>query len=281
MNAFGADVTILEYMSDILPIFDKDIMKRLAMFLKKKGIKIQTEVKVNQVEKCDGGLSVLTESKKGEADYECDAVLVATGRKINIEGLNLGGIGIKYHPSGIWVDEKFSTNIPGIYAVGDVIGGQMLAHVASGEGKAAVENMMGLKGYINYSVVPNCVFTFPEVACVGMTEEEINLKGISAVTSKFMFGANGKALTMGEEEGFVKIIADKNTKKIIGVHIMGPHACDLIHEAALAMENDLTVHEISRTIHAHPTLSEAFIEAVEGIDGRAIHIAPSRLKRSV
>jgi dihydrolipoamide dehydrogenase len=160
-----------------------------------------------------------------------------------------------------------------------VIGGLMLAHVASDEGKAAAENIMGLTGHINYDAIPNCIFSFPEIAVVGLNEEEAKARGISCKTGKFLFGANGKALTMGEEEGFIKVLAKTDTGEIIGVHIMGPHASDLIHEAVLMVDKKLTVEAVSKTVHAHPTLSEALIEAVLGVEGRAIHSAPTRVKQ--
>ncbi len=277
-NALGTQVTVVEYMPQILPSLDGDISKRLALALKKKGITLETEVQVKEILQRENGLVVLGEGKKGELVLSGESILVSTGRAINTEGLNLEAVGIEYDKKGIKVNESYETTVPGIYAIGDVIGGQMLAHVASEEGKAAVENMMGLKGHMNYSAVPGCVFTFPEVAAVGVSEEEVKSRGITYSSSKFLFGANGKALTMGEEEGFVKVMAD-DTGKVIGVHIMGPHASDLIHEAALAIENGLTVSQVAKTIHAHPTLSEAFAEAAMGTENRAIHMVPQRPRK--
>lgn len=277
-NALGTRVTVVECMPQILPSLDGDISKRLALALKKKGITLETEVRVKEILHRENGLVVSAEGKKGELMLPAESVLVSTGRAVNTKDLNLDAVGVEYDKKGIKVNESYETHVPGIYAIGDVIGGQMLAHVASEEGKAAVENMMGLKGHMNYSAVPGCVFTFPEVAAVGVSEEEAKSRGITYSSSKFLFGANGKALTMGEEEGFVKVMAD-DTGKVIGVHIMGPHASDLIHEAALAVENGLTVSQVAKTIHAHPTLSEAFVEAAMGTENRAIHMVPQRPRK--
>ena len=278
-NALGSQVTVIEFLPRILANMDGEISKRIALSLKKKGINIENETRVKQIMKCENGFEILAEGKKGENLIQTEVVLVSTGRIANVDGLNLDLLGIEYDRKGIKVDESYRTNIPGIYAIGDVIGGQMLAHVASEEGKAAVENIMGLKGHMNYDTVPGCVFTFPEVAAVGLSEEDAKGKGINFRSSKFMFGANGKALTMREEEGFVKVMAETQTGKIVGVHIMGPHASDLIHEAVLAVGNKMTSDDISRIVHAHPTLSEAFMEAALGIENKAIHMPPQKSKQ--
>jgi dihydrolipoamide dehydrogenase len=277
-NAFGTKVTVIEFLPRILPAIDEDIVKRLTPSLKKRGIRIETGTKVKHITKGSSGLTVFAEGKAGELEIEAGSVLVSTGRKPNTNGLNLDAVGVEYDRRGIKVDEKYMTSIEGIYAIGDITGGQMLAHVASEEGKAAAENMLGLCGHVNYDCVPACVFAFPEIASVGLMEEEAKTRGIEYNTGKFMFGANGKAMTMGEEEGFVKVLAEVESKRIIGVQIMGPHASDLIHEAALAVENKLTVSDIEKTIHAHPTLPEAFQEAVAGIEGRALYLAPLKRK---
>jgi len=277
-NALGSQVTVVEFLPRILANMEGEISKKLALSLKKKGISIETDTKVMQISKGKESFSVLTEGKKGENVICADAVLVSTGRAPNLDDLKLDLLGIEYDRKGIKVDETYQTNIPGIYAIGDVIGGQMLAHVASEEGIAAVDNVMGLKGHMNYDAVPSCVFTFPEIATVGLSEEEAKLKGIDYRSSKFLFGANGKALTIGEEEGFVKVLVETQTKRIIGVHIMGPHASDLIHEAVLAIGYKMTADDITRIVHAHPTLSEAFMEAALGIENRAIHMPPKKLK---
>lgn len=275
-HAFGTKVTVMEFLPSILPSTDGEIVKRLTLALKKMGIKVETGIKVKEICKNNQGLTVLAEGKKGETSLNTDVVLVSTGRSINVDGLNLESVGIEYDRTGIMVNDKYETNIPGIYAIGDVIGGKMLAHVASDEGIAAVDNIIGHPSHINYDAIPSCVFSFPEVATVGLTEEETKEKGIKYLVSKFMFGANGKALTMGEGEGLIKVIACEETKKILGVHIMGPHASDLIHEATLAINSKLKASDIVSTVHAHPTLAETFLEAVSGIENRAIHAVPRK-----
>ena len=277
-SALGSKVTVVEFLPRILANMEGEISKKLVFALKKKGISIETDTKVIQISEGQESLSILTEGKKGENVICADAFLVSTGRVPNVEDLKLEMLGIVYDSKGIQVDETYQTNVPGIYAIGDVIGGQMLAHVASEEGIAAVEHIMGLKGHMRYDAVPGCVFTFPEIAAVGLSEEDARGKGIDYISSKFLFGANGKALTIGEEEGFVKVLAETQTKEIIGVHIMGPHASDLIHEAVLAVENKMTTEDISSVIHAHPTLSEALMEAALGIENKAIHMQPKKPK---
>ena len=273
-NSFGSKVTIIEFMPSILPLIDGEIVKELTSILRKKGIKIETGAKVKKISKDKDKLRVIAEGENGEFQVECETVLLSTGRELDDGGLNLKNLGIIYDKKGIKVDKNYCTSISGIYAIGDSIGGIMLAHVASEEGKVAVENMMGLKTYIDYDIIPSCVFTFPEIAAVGITEDQAKAKGISYKVSKFMFSWNGKALTMGESEGFIKIIASADEKEILGAHIMGPCASDLIHEAVLAMKNMISIDEIATTIHAHPSLSEAFLEAITGVEGRAIHMAP-------
>lgn len=275
-NAFGSKVTVVEFLPKVLENMDSEISKKLALSLKKKGIGVETEARVIEIIKTKDSLSIVTNGKKGETLISSEAVLIATGRAPNVDELNLESLGIAYDKKGVKVDENLQTNIPGIYAIGDVIGGQMLAHVASEEGIMAVDNIMGLKKQINYYAIPSCVFTFPEIAAVGLSEEEAKNKGIEYCSSKFLFGGNGKALSIGEGEGFIKVLASAQDKNIIGVHIMGPHASDLISEAVLAVKNKMTVSDISSVVHAHPTLSEAFKEAVMGIENRAIHVVPSK-----
>lgn len=273
-QAFGTQVTIVELLPRILPTVDEEIVRRLTPLLKKKGIKIETGVKVQEIAQEADGLKILAEGKQGPRQYFGDLVLVSAGRKANIENLNLSDLGITYDQGGIKVDSQYATSVPGIYAIGDVIGGQMLAHVASEQGKTFAENIFGSGAQVNYDAVPSCVFSFPQVAAAGLTEEEAKTRGISYTVSKFMFAANGKALTMGETDGLVKVIAEEHSKKIIGVHILGPQASDLIHEGVLAIHNGLNAEEIGNAIHAHPTLAESFHEAVLGLNDRAIHMIP-------
>ena len=279
-NSFGSDVTVIEFMPRILHQVDKDLVLRLNTSLRKSGMKLATNMKVQEIRQAEGGLlEVLALGQSGPEIFSAAKILLATGRGINIEGLNLEAIGVEYDRKGIKVDQKFATNVKGVYAIGDVIGGHMLAHVASEEGKACVENILGLNGHINYDCVPAIVFTSPEIATVGLSEEEALARGIPISVSKFMLGANSKAVAMGEELGLVKVLAREPSKEVIGVHVLGSHASSLIHEAALAVEHKLTVNDIARTIHAHPTISEAFLEAVLGLDDRAIHAAPRRSSR--
>lgn len=273
-NALGTKVTVIEYLPSILAQVDSDITKRLTVSLKKKGMDINTSIKVKKLEKNDKGYNIHAEGKKGEVTFEAEKVLISAGRTPMVNGLNLESLGIDFTGKGISVDGNYETNIKGIYAIGDVNGKIMLAHAASHQGIAVAERIMGVNEAIKEEVVPNCIFVFPEIAAVGISEEEAKAKGIEYSTSKFMFGANGKALTLGEGEGFIKVIASEG--KLIGVHIMGPHASDLIHEGTLAISKGMSIEDIKYTVHAHPTLSEAFLEAILGLKGEAIHIVPPR-----
>lgn len=275
-NAMGSKVSVI-ISSAVLKRMDSEIQKRLQASLRKKGIKFYKKGRAGRIEKENGLFAVYTNGIDGKegVKIEGDSVLIASGRKPNVDGINLEGVGVEFDSKGIKVDESFETNVKGIYAIGDVIGRMLLAHVASNHGISVAEHIMGIESKINHDVVPDCVFTFPEVAGVGITEDAAKREGINYKTSKSLFASNGKALSLGETEGFVKVIADENDY-VIGVHIMGPHASDLIHEGTLAISNHLKVDDIAKTIHAHPTLSEAFDEAVLGINGKAIHMAPSK-----
>lgn len=275
-NAFGSEITIIETQPTLIPNADKDISKRIQSMLKKQGVKLMLNTRVDKLESFSDNVKLHVTSKTEDKHFCADKVLISTGRQPVTEGLNLEQNNIKYNKKGICVNAHYQTNVPSVYAIGDVIGGIMLAHVASEEGKTAIEHMVGISHNINYQAVPSAVFTFPEIAWIGLTEKETKDSHIEYSTSKFYFRANSKALTLGESEGFIKIIADKIKGKLLGVHIIGPHASDLIHEASLAITNGLTAHDIEKTIHAHPTLSEAFHEAVLGLDGLAIHAAPKR-----
>lgn len=273
-NSMGTKVTVVEFLPNILGNVDSDIVKRFQVSVKKKGISINTSCKVTKIEKTDGGFKVCAEGKKGEIQIDSEKVLISTGRIPSIEGLNLENAGIEYDKKGIKTDENYETNIKGIYAIGDVNGKVMLAHAASYQGIKAAEAINSIHNRAANPVIPGCIFVFPEIATAGITEDEAKANGMEYKASKFMFGANGKALTLGEPEGFVKVISSSDI--IIGVHIMGPHASDLIHEGVLAIANKLDVDAVINTIHAHPTLSESFSEAVAGLKGEAIHIAPLR-----
>ena len=273
-QSFGAKVTVVEFMPHIIPNVDVEITTRLKGLLEKRGIAIMTGSKVEKIEKKGGRLSVQVDAGGKKQVLSCRQVLVSTGREMDAEGLNLDGAGVRYDRKGIKVDENYETNVPGIYAIGDVTGRVMLAHVASEEGKAAVERMAGEKTQVDYSLIPNSIFTFPDVSSIGLSEEQAKEQGIDYITSKYQFSGNGKALTMGDAEGMVKVIASKDKSRLLGVHIIGPNASDLIAEAAIAMNGMFTAEEAANVMHGHPTLSEAFDEAVSNLLGKAIHMPP-------
>ena len=272
-RALGVEVTVVEMLPRILLPIDEEIARRLTMNLKKKGIEILTDCKVKEIKKNNQNLEVLVSTSEGEKKLETEKVLLAAGRVPELGNIDVQGLDIELDGRAIKVDEKMRTNIFGIYAVGDVVGKIMLAHVASREGIVAVENISGKEVLMDYKVVPNCVFSMPEVASVGLTEEEARKEIDNIKVSKFPFMANGKALGMGETEGMVKIIADGDTLELLGLHILGAHASDLIAEGTLALSMEATAEEIINTIHAHPTLAEAIAEAAEGITGKPIHLA--------
>ncbi len=277
-NSMGTKVSVIEFMPSILPQVDSDLTKRLVPLLKKKGMEINVSTKVMRIEKEEDNFLIYCEGKKGEIVIEAKDVLIAVGRNPVINGLDIEKVGINFDKKGICVDENNETNIKGIYAVGDVNGKIMLAHAASHQGIKTVEHILGIDNTKKVDIIPNCIFIFPEISSVGITEEEAKNKNIEYKTSKFMFGANGKALTLGEPEGMVKVISSTKSgkDKILGVHIMGAHASDLIHEAVLAINNDMDIEDIISTVHAHPTLSEVFLEAVMGLKGESIHMIPSK-----
>ncbi len=276
----GTKVTLLA--SRILKDMDREISRRLPMFFKKQGMEVFTDIRAREIQKDGDGLKVIAKYKEKDEEVEvkADYVLIASGRKPVIENLGLEDLGIEFDRSGINVDENFETNVKGIYAIGDVNNlGIQLAHVASAQGTFVVETILGEEPEVNLDVWPSCIFTLPEVSFVGMTEDELKEKKIDFNSSKFLFSANGKALSLEEGEGFIKVFSSKEDDKLLGVTILGAHANDLIHEGALVISNGLGVDAIKRTIHAHPTLSEAFMESVEGLHDRAIHMAPPRKKR--
>lgn len=238
-----------------------------------------TGTKLESIEKSDAGLVVKADNGKEVVSIECDQVLVATGRAIDVEGMGLDKIGVTYDRKGIKVDENFETNVKGIYAIGDVIGNMMLAHVAMEEGTACVERMNGMNSSVNYNLVPSAVFTFPEIAGVGKTESQVKESGIAYKVGKFQLSGNGKALTMHDTDGMIKIIATENLDEILGVHIIGPNASDMLAEAAADMEALLTVEEAAGAMHGHPTLSEAYEETLTLLLGRGIHSMPVRKKK--
>ncbi|CFX18344.1 Dihydrolipoamide dehydrogenase [Syntrophomonas zehnderi OL-4] len=274
-NSFGSRVTVLEYAPQILNTLDSELIKRSNVIFKRQGIEIHTGTKVQSIQVAEGGLQVTAVNPKGTLIKEAALVLVAAGRKPVTDGLNLAKLGITTGHGFIQVDENFETNVKGIYAIGDVIGAPMLAHVASEEAMVAVERMAGLDSRVSYHAVPGCIFTFPEIATVGISEDQAKQQGIDYQTGKFQFGANGKAMTLGETDGLVKVIADQEDT-IIGVHIMGPHASDLILEATLMVKNRMKINDVKGVIHPHPTLGETLAEAIAAVKGTAIHLQPPR-----
>lgn len=275
-SAFGSQVTVLEYQPELLPAMDLELGKRLRVFMKKQKIIIHTGTVVERIESPYSPWQVTATGKYGAIHVQADRVLIATGRKAYTDGLNLHQLGIVTDDRGfIRVDRHMATNIEGVYAIGDVTGGAMLAHAASAEGVAAVENMAGIMATVPYHAIPACVFTSPEIASVGLSEEEAKSGRIAFRTGKCQFAGNGKALAMGEPDGMIKVLADQEDS-IIGVHIIGPHASDLIMEGTLLVQNRMKVHEVAGIIHPHPTLSEALLEAVLDVKGEAIHLSPPR-----
>lgn len=265
----GAKVTVLEAMPGILPGMDGEIVKQADRIFRKQGFDIRTGTKVTGAER-DGDRVVV--SMEGAEPVEADYLLVAVGRRAYTEGMGFEEAGIRLERGVIQVDERYHTGVAGIYAIGDAIGGRMLAHKAEEEGVAAAENIAGKQGHVNYAAVANVVYTWPEIASVGMTEEEAKEKGIEYATGKFPWLANGRAKAMGETDGLVKVLADAKTDRLLGIHILGPRASDLIAEAALALEFEGSAEDIARSVHAHPTLPEALKEAAMGVAGRTIHL---------
>ncbi|MFH5778437.1 dihydrolipoyl dehydrogenase [Heyndrickxia oleronia] len=274
LNDFGVEVTVIEYADRIVPTEDHEISKEAARILKKKGVKIVTSAKVLseslQIENTQ--VSISAEVKGEQQSFKGEKILVSVGRQANTENIGLQNTEIQVEKGFIQVNEYFQTKESHIYAIGDVIGGLQLAHVASHEGIVAVEHIAGEKpDPIDYSLISKCIYSNPEMASVGLTEQEAKDKGYHLKVGKFNFRAIGKALVYGEADGFVKIIADKDTDDILGVHMIGPHVTDMISEAGLARVLDATPWEVAHTIHPHPSLSEAIGEAALAVDGKAIH----------
>ena len=273
-SRLGSEVTVIEYLDHITPGMDKEISKEFQKILNKQGIKFRLNSKVNSVNKQSNSLIVeFTDNKTSKTEKaEADKVLVAVGRKPYTEGLNLSKIGIKKDKKGrIEVNEKLQTSVKNIYAIGDVIKGPMLAHKAEDEGIAVAEVIAGQAGHVNYDVIPGVIYTSPEVATVGKTEEQLKSEKISYKVGKFPFLANSRAKVNNETDGFVKILADDKTDKVLGVHIIGSHCGNMIAEMALAMEFGASAEDIARTCHAHPTHTEAIKEAALAVDKRPIH----------
>ena len=273
-SRLGSEVTVIEYLDHITPGMDREISDEFKKILSKQGINFKMSSKVNNVQSTNSGVSInYTDLKNSkEETIEFDKVLVSVGRKPYTEGLNLSKIGVKKDNKGrIEVDAKLQTSVKNIFAIGDVIKGPMLAHKAEEEGIAVAEILAGQAGHVNYDVIPGVIYTSPEVASVGKTEEQLKNENQSYKVGKFPFLANSRAKVNNETEGFVKILADSKTDKVLGVHIIGPHCGDMIAEMALAMEFGASAEDIARTCHAHPTHTEAIKEAALAVDKRPIH----------
>ena len=271
----GSEVTVVEYLDRVLPGMDGEVGKQFQRILTKQGLAFKLSTKVTGVEVGKKGAKVSVEPAAGGQSevLEADVVLVAIGRVPYTEGLGLETVGVQVDDRGrIQTDSHFATNVTGIYAIGDVIAGPMLAHKAEDEGVAIAEMLAGQSGHVNYGVIPNVVYTFPEVASVGKTEEELKKDGVAYNAGKFPFTANGRAKANGTTDGFVKILADAASDRVLGVHIVGADAGNLIAEVAVAMEFGASSEDIARTCHAHPTLTEAVKEAALAVAKRAIHV---------
>ena len=272
-SRLGAEVHVVEFLENITPGMDKEISQEFMKILKKQGIKFHMQNKVEAIKKNNYGAIVTTSDKDGKKNnFDCDVVLISVGRKPNTNNLNLETVGVKLdEKKRIKTDKNFKTNISNIYAIGDVIKGPMLAHKAEDEGIAVAENIAGQSGHVNYDTIPGVIYTTPEVASIGKTEEQLKDMKIEYKIGKFSFMANSRAKAIDDSEGFVKILADAKTDKILGAHLIGPHAGELIAEIGVAMEFGASSEDIARTCHAHPTFSEAVKEAALSVDKRAIH----------
>ena len=272
-SRLGTEVQVIEFLDHITPEMDKEISTEFMKILKKQGIKFELKTKVEKIIKSKNGVIIETFSKEGKKNkFEADVVLISVGRRPYTKNLNLEKMGVELDKRGsVKVNKNFQTNIKNIYAIGDVIEGPMLAHKAEEEGIAVAELISGQSGHVNYDTIPGVVYTSPEVASIGKTEEQLKEKGINYKIGKFPFLANSRAKAIDESEGFVKILADSTTDKVLGVHIIGQHAGEMIAEMSVAMEFGASSEDIARTCHAHPTFSEAIKEAALSVEKRQIH----------
>ena len=272
-SRLGTEVHVVEFLENITSGMDKEISQEFMKILKKQGIKFHMRNKVENIKKNNSGATVITSDKDGKKNnFDCDVFLISVGRKPNTEGLNLESVGVELDQrKRIKTNENFQTNLDNIYAIGDVIVGPMLAHKAEDEGIAVAENIAGQSGHVNYNTIPGVIYTSPEVATVGKTEEQLKEEKIDYKIGKFSFMANSRAKAIDDTEGFIKILAEAKTDKVLGAHLIGPHAGELIAEICVAMEFGASSEDIARTCHAHPTFSEAVKEAALSVDKRAIH----------
>lgn len=273
-SRLGAKVTVVEYLDRILPGMDGEVAKQFQRILEKQGFGFMLGSKVTKVETAGSGATVTVEpAAGGEAKtLNADIVLVAIGRRPNTDGLGLEAAGVATERGRVVIDDHFKTNVPGIYAIGDVVRGPMLAHKAEDEGVAVAEIIAGKHGHVNYDAIPGIVYTSPEVASLGRTEEELKAAGVDYKVGKFPFTANGRARAMRQTDGFVKVLADAKTDRVLGCHIIGPRAGDLIAEVTVLMEFGGSSEDLARTCHAHPTLAEAVKEAAMAVEKRQIHM---------
>jgi dihydrolipoamide dehydrogenase len=274
LNGLGAKTTVVEMMPSLIPMFDEDLGAELGRQFKKQGIDVVLGATVEKAEKSKTGWKCFVKGASGTQEIEAEVVLLGVGRKANTDGMNLEKVGVKMHKRGIEVaNDMMQTHTPNIYAVGDVIGKIQLAHVASMEGVVAAENAIKGEGKLmDYKAVPNCVYTVPEIASVGLSEGEAKAQGFDVVTGKFNFRSNGKAMAAAEQEGFVKVVAEKKYGEVLGMCIIGAHATDLIHEGVAAIKLEATLDYMVDTIHAHPTMAEVILEAFESAaHGKSIH----------
>lgn len=267
-RTFGAEVTIVEMMERLLPTEDEDVAKKIEQIFKKRGVRIFTRTKVEKIEKVSGGINAFLGNGSSAT---AEKALICVGRQPNSNGLGLENAGIECNKGWIKIDRNFRTNVSNIYAAGDIKGGILLAHVASKEGIAAAEAISGKEISLDYNAVPNCIFTHPEIASVGLTENRAKAQGINARSRKFLFSAIGKSHILGETEGFVKLVVDDDKDTILGAQIVGPHATELIAELSLCVQFGITSEKLTSVIHAHPTLSEVIQEASEAVHNKAIH----------
>lgn len=272
--ALGSGVTIVEMMPRLLPCEDEEISIFLERELSKRGVQRLLGASVTHVDKTNGDVTVDLDTG---ASLTCDAIVVSVGRRCNTRAIGLEEVGVQLGSQGeIIVNEFLETNVPGVYAVGDVVGKPTLAHVASAQGKVAVENIVGKKKTVNYDVVPAGIFTLPEIGRVGLTERQVRDQGISPKIGRFRYAGLGKAHAVGDPVGLVKILADPATDRVLGAHLIGTHAADLVHEAAFAMQVQATATHVAEMIHAHPTHAEALMEAAEDVEGLAVHLPRKR-----
>lgn len=274
-NSLGTKVTVVEFQERILPSEDKEITAELLKIMKRQGVKFKLATKVLGIFKSSNGLETRIQSEGEEISLLSETVLVAVGRTLGGVSSDIGALGIEVTKGAIVVNDRMETNLTGVYAAGDVIGGNLLAHLAFAEGRVAAENAMGLQSRLNYKVVPACVYTNPEVASVGLSEDQAKEQGIAVKVGRFDFRNNGRALCHGEREGFVKVITEEGTGVILGARILGPHASELLSEITLAVSLGVKADVLADMIHPHPSLAEAVMEACGDAIGRAIHKLPN------